>query len=49
MNGFKTETMKKHYKANRTLRVRIADENAKKPINKGFAGLLNCPVECKWS
>ena len=23
MNGFKTETMKKHYKANRTLRIRI--------------------------
>lgn len=26
-----------------------ADKNAKKPVNKGFAGLLNCPVECKWS
>lgn len=25
------------------------DEIAKKPVNKGFAGLLNCPVECKWS
>ena len=37
MNGFKTETMKKHYKANRTLRIRITKGILETRINTGFS------------
>lgn len=38
LNGFKTETMKKHYKANRTLRVRVTDIPPEMLINRHFRG-----------
>ena len=35
-NGFKTEIPEKHYKADRTLRVRITDRNAENLYLCGF-------------
>lgn len=40
MNGFKTETMEKYYKANKTRRVRITDRTPDMLIKWVFPGLV---------
>lgn len=38
MNGFETETPKKHYKTDRTLRVRIIAKSLETIEKQGFPG-----------